>query len=173
MPMKASGPAPRSRSFALAGLAAAVLAFSGQAAVSQTPVTAKSLEGVWKVTKVVMPGPNGSIDTHPQPSLQIFYQGYFSLVRDNGAAPRQPSPPVTDPSKLTDEEKLARYAEWAPFSAAAGTYEVEGDTLIKAGGVGLTEEATIVFTGDTFVATAKATGGAPNAGRQTTYTRVR
>ena len=178
--MKASGPAPRSRSFALAGLAAAVLAFSGQAAVSQTPVTAKSLEGVWKVTKVVMPGPNGSIDTHPQPSLQIFYQGYFSLVRDNGAAPRQPSPPVTDPSKLTDEEKLARYAEWAPFSAAAGTYEVEGDTLIthnivakQAGGVGLTEEATIVFTGDTFVATAKATGGAPNAGRQTTYTCVR
>jgi hypothetical protein len=40
-------------------------------------------------------------------------------------------------------------------------------------GMTATEEATIEFEGDTFVATAKSPPGAPAGERQTTYTRVR
>src|SRR5579872_6573575 len=140
--------------------------------------TMTSLEGVWRITKVVTAG---VADTHPQPSLQIFSRGYYSLIRVTGSEARQPSPVPKDSSKLTDEEKIARYNEWAPFGASAGTYEVKGNTLIthaivakNAGGmtVGATEEATIQrIDGDTFVATPPP--GQPNSGRQTTYTRVR
>jgi hypothetical protein len=153
----------------------------GQAAFAKELPAGKSLEGVWRITKVVIPsGPNAGTDTHPQPGLQIFYRGYFSLVRDNSSAPRSPSPPPGDATKLTDAEKLARYDEWAPFGASAGAYELMGDTLIthnlvakQVRGMNLTEEATIRFEGrNTFVATAKSEPGVP-PGRQTTYTRVR
>jgi hypothetical protein len=83
-----------------------------------------------------------------------------------------------DPEKLTDAEKIARYDEWAPFAASAGTYEVRGNTLVTHNvvakmvrGMTLTEQATIKFEGDTFVASPKP--GEPNSDRQTTYTRVR
>ena len=115
------------------------------------------------------------------PVLQIFSRGYYSLIRVTGGEARQPSPVLKDSSKLTDKEKIARYNEWAPFGASAGTYEVKGNTLIthaivakNAGGmtVGATEEATIQrIDGGTFVATPPP--GQPNSGRQTTYTRVR
>jgi hypothetical protein len=157
------------------------LGSTGQAAFAKGHPTRRSLEGVWRITKVVVPaGPNAGTDTHPQPGLQIFYRGYFSIVRDVSGAPRSPSPPPGDPNNLTDAEKIARYEEWAPFGASAGTYELEGDTLIthnivakQVRGANLTEAATIRFEGrDTFVATAKSEPGVP-PGRQTTYKRVR
>jgi hypothetical protein len=151
-----------------------------QATSAEGHPTAKSLEGVWRITKVVIPGANPATDTRPQPGLEIFYRGYFSIVRDTSSEPRKPSPAAHDPGQLTDAEKIARYDEWAPFGASAGTYEVEGDTIIthnlvakQVRGMSVTEEATIKFEGpDTFVATAKSEPGVP-AGRQTTYTRVR
>jgi len=101
-------------------------------------------------------------------------------VRDNSIYPRKPSPPAADPGQLTDAEKIARYDEWIPFGASAGTYEAKGDTIIthnivakQSGGVGLTEQARVRFEGpDTFVATATVEPRVP-PGRQTTYTRVR
>ena len=88
--------------------------------------------------------------------------------------------PKRDPEKLTDAEKLARYDEWAPYAASAGTYEVKGDTLITHNvvakmvphGMTLTEQATIKFEGDTFVAPGPSRVE-PNSDRQTTYTRLR
>jgi hypothetical protein len=149
-------------------------------AAAQEAPTAASLEGVWKVTKVVRTGADARVDTHPQPGLQIIYRGYYSIVRDNSSEPRKPSPAAKDPANLTDTEKAARYDEWAPFSASAGTYELKGDTLVthnvvakQVRGMTLTEVATIKFTGDTFVATARSPPGAPAGERQTTYTRVR
>ena len=162
--------------------AVASLAFAGvtAGAAAQEAPTAASLEGVWKVTKVVWTGADARVDTHPQPGLQIIYRGYYSIVRDNSSEPRKPSPAAKDPANLTDAEKATRYDEWAPFSASAGAYELKGDTLIthnivakQVRGMTLTEEATIKFTGDTFVATAKSPPGAPAGERQTTYTRVR
>jgi hypothetical protein len=32
---------------------------------------------------------------------------------------------------LTDAEKIARYEQWNPFIANAGTYEVKGTTLVR------------------------------------------
>jgi hypothetical protein len=168
--------APVSRSLALIVLTIFAFNFPAQVAFAQAAPTAKSFEGVWKITKVV---DAGGTDTNPQPSLQIFSRGYFSVIRINGSGARQPSPAPKDPSQLTDEEKIARYAEWAPYGASAGTYEVRGNTLIthaiiaknvEAMTVGATEEATFKFEGNTFVATSKV---ASTIGRQTTYTRVR
>jgi hypothetical protein len=169
-----------SRALALGILAALALGVAGSAAFADARSTAKSFEGVWRITKVVRTGANAGTDSYPQPGLEIFYRGYFSIIRDANSAPRTPSPVPADPTRLTDAEKVARYDEWAPFGASAGTYEVKGDTIIthnlvakQVRGVGLTEEATFRFEGsDTFVATAKSEPGVP-AGRQTTYTRVR
>jgi hypothetical protein len=162
------------RSLGLPILAAFIFAVSGQAAFGQEALTAKSFEGVWKVTKVVRTGANASTNTHPQPSLEIFYRGYYSLIKDMSSEPRKPSPAAKDPTKLTEAEKIARYEEWDPFRASAGTYEVKGNTIIThnivaklAKGMTATEEATIKFEGNTFVASA------PNGDTQITYTRVR
>jgi hypothetical protein len=160
-------------SFALATFAF-ILAVSGQAAFGQEPLTAKSFEGVWKATRFVSTGANGRTDNNPQPCLTIFYRGYFTIVRDNSKEPRKQSPDPGDPAKPTDAEKIAKYEEWAPFAASAGTYEVKGNTLIthnvlakQVKGVNLTEEATIKFEGDSF------TASGPSGDKQTTYTRVR
>jgi hypothetical protein len=165
------------RALALGVVAALTFGVAGQAAFAEGRLAAKSFDGVWRITKVVT---TASTDSHPQPSLEIFYRGYFSIIRDNSSEPRTPSAAPEDPTRLTDTEKVARYDEWAPFGASAGTYEVKGDTIIthnlvakQVRGVGITEEATVKFEGaDTFVATARSEPGVP-AGRETTYTRVR
>jgi hypothetical protein len=169
-----------SASIPLALLAALALAIPGDAASAPPKLTAKALEGVWKVTKVVRTGFNAGTDDHPQPSLQIFSRGYYSLVRDNSAEPRKAAPDPKDFARLTDAEKLAKYEEWAPFAASAGPYEIRGNTIVthnliakQVKGVGLTEEATIRFEGAAFTATAKSPPGLPPGERTTTYTRVR
>lgn len=146
----------------------------GRPHFGQGALTAESFEGVWKVTKVVRTGANASTNTHPQPSLTIFYRGYYSLIKDISSEPRKPSPAPKDPTKLTEAEKIARFEEWDPFRASAGTYEVKGNPLIthsivakQAKGMTLTEEVTIKFEGDTFVVSS------PNDDWQITYTRVR
>jgi hypothetical protein len=168
--------AARSRSIALVVLAAIASILRGQAAIAHENLTAKSLEGVWKVTKVVKAGVT---DTHPQPGLLIFSRGYYSATRVTASEPRKQSPAPKNPEKLTDAEKLARYEEWASYAASAGTYEVKGNTIINHNivakmvrGMTLTEEAIILkFDGSSFVAGAKP--GNPNSDRQTTYTRLR
>jgi hypothetical protein len=170
------------RHLALAGLAACVFAVSGPAASAGPPPSAKSLEGVWKVTKLVTAGANAGADTHPQPSLAIYSRGYFSILRDNSRDPRKPSPAAQDPARLTDAEKLARYEEWAPYAASGGTYEVKGDKIIthnvvakQVRGMTQTEEAIILkLTGDTLVVRpAPIPGGPPSDVVERTYTRIR
>jgi hypothetical protein len=151
-------------------------AFALQAAFAQEGLTAKALEGVWRVTKVVQAG---VVNTDPQPSLYIFSRGYYSALRVNGSEPRKQAPAPKDPAHPTDAEKIALYNEWAPYAASAGTYEVRGDTIINHNvvakmvrGMTITEEAIISnFDGNSFVARAKP--GNPNSDRQTTYTRVK
>jgi hypothetical protein len=153
--------------------AAFTLAFPAQAALAHRPPTAKSFEGVWKITKVVRTGANAVTDTRPQPSLLIFYRGYYSIVRDAAGGPRAASPAPKNPATLTDQEKLARYSEWEPFRASAGTYEVKGNRLIthnviakQAKGMTATEEATFKLDGGTFMV-------GPTDGTEMIYTRVR
>jgi hypothetical protein len=172
--MKASRSVAPSRSPALLFLAVATLALSTPLARAQQAMTAQSFEGVWKVTKVVRTGAHAGTDTHPQPSIAIMYKGYYSLIRDNSREPRKQAPAPKDPANPTDAEKIAKYDEWAPFAASGGTYEVKGNTLIthnvvakQVKGVTATEEATITFEGDSFVA------GGPDSQTRLTYTRVR
>jgi len=142
----------------------------------QRTLTSSSLEGVWKVTKVVQ---GGVVNTNPQPRLLIFTRGYYSATRVTASEARKQSPAPNDPANLTDAEKIAFYNEWAGYAASAGTYEVKGNTIINHNilakmvrGMTLTEEAIIVsFDGNSFVAKPKP--GNPNSDRQTTYTRLR
>jgi len=142
----------------------------------QAGPTAESIEGVWKVTKVVQAG---VVNTNPQPGLLIFTRGHYSSTRVTASEARKQSPAPKDPAHLTDADKIAYYNEWAGYAASAGTYEVKGNTIINHNilakmvrGMTLTEEATIIsFDGNSFTATPKS--GNPNSDRQTTYTRVR
>jgi Lipocalin-like domain len=91
------------------------------------------LEGVWKVSEVVAPStdPNekGTSITSPQPGLLIFTKGYYSGMSVTATQPRAAVAAAKDPQNLTDAEKIARYEQWRPFIANAGTYEVKGSTL--------------------------------------------
>ena len=155
---------------------AAFCCFSVHAAFAQEGVTAKSLEGVWKVTKVVKAG---VAEPNPQPGLLIFTRGYYSTTRVTAGQAREQAPAPKDAAHLSDAEKIAYYNEWAGYAASAGTYEVKGNTIINHNivakmvrGMMLTEEAIILnFDGNSFVARGKP--GYPNSDRQTTYTRVR
>lgn len=167
-------PASWSRSLALPLLALCTFAVPGPTAWAQKTMTAKSLEGVWMVTKVVKTGPDASTDTHPQPSIAMLYDGYYSVIRDNSSKPRKQAPAPKDLAHPTDAEKIAKYDEWAPFVASGGTYEVKGNTLIthnvvakQVKGMTQTEEVVITLDGDSFV-----TGG-PDSQTRLTYTRVR
>jgi len=154
----------------------ALMILAGQVAFAQEGLTAKSLEGVWKVTKVVQAG---VANNDPQPGLLIFSRGYYSTTRVTASGPRKQAPDPKDPKNLTDAEKIARYEEWAGYGASAGTYEVKGNTIINHNmvakmvrGMTLTEEAIVSkFARNSSLASPKP--GNPNSDRQTTYTRVR
>jgi len=107
-----------------------LLAASGAIAQTKNPV-----EGVWRIAENVFPGRNpvekGRTVTDPQPSVIIFTRGYYSQVIVQQEKPRDPVAPAKDPQNLTDAEKIARYAQWKPFAANSGTYEIKGSTIIK------------------------------------------
>ena len=98
----------------------------------QSP-TKTQVEGVWKVTEVVMPPKNpaekATSITDPQPGLMIFTKGYYSAIVVRGTQPRAAVAAAKDPANLTDAEKIARYEQWNTFTANSGTYEVKGSTL--------------------------------------------
>jgi ABC-type Fe2+-enterobactin transport system substrate-binding protein len=91
------------------------------------------LEGVWKVTEVVPPASTANEKptsiTTPQPGLIIFTKGYYSGMAVTANQPRTAAAAAKDPSNLTDAEKIARFEQWAPFIANAGTYDVKGSIL--------------------------------------------
>ena len=99
-----------------------VLSASGAFAQTKSPV-----EGVWKVAEVVTP--SGETISNPQPSLIIFTKGHYSQIAVTGTQSRAEVDPPKDPQKLTDAEKIARFEQWSPFSANAGTYVIKGTTL--------------------------------------------
>src|SRR5689334_15620364 len=148
--------------FKTAAFAAGVLLAAATGAMAAgAKGKAPSIEGVWTVTNVVITGANPLTVTHPQENLQIFARGHYANVAVTGDKPRTASPAFKDPAKPTDAEKLARYEEWAPVQAAAGTYEVKGGKLIRTPVVAKSAiavssgptEAELKLTGDTLVLT--------------------
>ena len=98
--------------------------------------SSQSLQGVWRAVERTItdsrPGrqdPFGAfpVGTHTniQPELMIFTAKHFSRTTDTAAQPR-PTKPYKAPGKPTLEELQA---EWGPFVANAGTYEVSGTTV--------------------------------------------
>jgi len=107
-----------------------VLFASGVVAQTKSPV-----EGVWKIAERIMPGTQPLAkdetitNTRALPSLIIFTQGYFSQVYETGGQARPTVSPPKDRLNLTDAEKIARYEQWRPFNANAGSYEIKGSTI--------------------------------------------
>jgi hypothetical protein len=97
--------------------------------------TKPSVEGVWKVAGVVLPAANPAEKettiTNPQPGLIIFTKGHYSQLSVRGGEARAAAAAPKDPQNLTAAEKIARFEEWRPFVANAGTYEVKGSTIIR------------------------------------------
>lgn len=162
------------------GLALGILAFAPQAVLAAGK--APSIEGVWRVTKVTATGANPMTIESPQPSLYIFARGHYSNVTDTSRTPRTGAPAFKDPAHPSDAEKLAKYDEWAPIAAQAGSYEVKGSTLVRhpivAKNVGAlapggTTDVEIKVTGNTLVMIAKSPAGAPAREQRVTLTRVK
>ena len=162
-------------------LAAAILLAATGAAAAEGKAKAASIEGVWKTTDVVITGANPLTNHSPQESLTIFSHGHYAAVSNQGEKARTASAPLATPGKPTDAEKLARYEEWAPIGAQAGTYTLKGDKLtrtpIVAKNVGAVTagafESDAKLTGDTLVLTTKAAPGQPARVQTITLTRVK
>ena len=100
-------------------------------AFAQARPAAPSLEGVWRVTSIVTTGANAVTNNNAQPSMYIFTRGHYSVLLLTNTSPRPKLVAAKDPNNLTDGEKLERYAQWAPLTANAGTYQVNGTTLTR------------------------------------------
>ena len=90
--------------------------------VSAQSSTKKSIEGVWKVTEIVVTGEDASSVPNPQPGLIIFTQKHYSVMWVPGNQPRS----LFKGENPTNEEKIAAYDS---FVANSGTYEVAEGTL--------------------------------------------
>lgn len=80
------------------------------------------LEGVWTVTSIHVSGPDSAANTTVQPSLYLFTDKHYSIMRVTGNQPRA----LTATDSATDAEKLAAYNS---FIANTGTYEIADSTL--------------------------------------------
>jgi hypothetical protein len=101
-----------------------------------TAQRAASIQGVWRLVELTMtdsadgrqdPFGARAVGTHTglQPDLTIFTARHYSRTTDTAAQPR----PITG-YKVAGKPTLEELqAEWGPFAANAGTYEVSGTTL--------------------------------------------
>ena len=156
-------------------LAAAAL-LAPHAALAQ----AASIEGVWKLTSIVRTGAQPLNLTNPQPGYTIYSHGSSATVTDNSAPPRKATPQAKDPNNLTEAEKAARFDEWAPMQAQAGTYELKGATLTRhpqvAKNVGATAQPNVqqvTIKGNTLTMVSQAPAGQPPGTQTVTMTRVK
>ena len=167
-----------------AALAAGILllgAASTAMAAEAKGKMAPSIDGAWKVTKVVITGANPLTVTNPQDSLWIFSHGHYANVQVTGEKARTAAPAPKDPAHPTDAEKLARYEEWAPFGAQAGSYTLKGHTLTRTATVaknvgamdGKPYDSEVKLSGDTLVIVSKSAAGQPAREQTLTFTRVK
>ena len=91
-----------------------------------------SIQGVWRPVEVTITNPNPNpaglgkgTHTNLQPALLIFTAKHYSQLIDTAGKPR-PTTPFKVAGKPTAEEMQA---QWGPFAAGAGTYELSGTTL--------------------------------------------
>jgi len=80
-------------------LIAVVLVAAAQFITAQTP---PSLQGVWRVTEIVVTGDGATVNKTPQPGFYIFTKQHYSIVLVNAASARKDFGNPANPSKLTD-----------------------------------------------------------------------
>lgn len=80
------------------------------------------LEGVWKVTDILVTGAGAYAAPIPQPGIFIFAKNHYSLIWTAGAKPRT----LFKGQVPTTKEKVAAFDSLA---ASAGTYEVNGSSV--------------------------------------------
>ena len=102
---------------ALATLAASLLTACEPADGPEPP-----LEGAWSVVSISLTGPDSAANTTVQPSLYLFGDKHYSMMRVTGNQPRT----LAAADSATDAEKLAAYDS---FVANTGTYEIADSTL--------------------------------------------
>ena len=81
-----------------------------------------TLNGVWKVTEIVVTGAGAYTASAPQPSVFIFAKNHYGLMWVPGNTPRA----LFKAQLPTNEEKLGAFDSLA---ASSGTYEVSGSTV--------------------------------------------
>jgi hypothetical protein len=156
------------------------LLVSGPSLAFAQGTTAPSVDGIWKIEANVVTGANAAT-VSPQASLVIFARGYYSLMSVYGTQPRQATARPKDLNHLTDAEKIARYEEWNPVTAQAGTYDIEGTTMTRrplvAKNAALMTNPSIVqefkLEGDTLWLISKSGPGQPASEARLKLTRVR
>jgi hypothetical protein len=102
---------------ALAALAAILLTACERKEAAESP-----LEGAWSIASIHVTGPDSAASTTVQPSLYLFGDKHYSMMRVTGNQPRA----LAAADSVTDAEKLAAYDS---FIANSGTYEVADSTL--------------------------------------------
>jgi hypothetical protein len=114
-----------------------------------------TLEGVWKVTEIVITGAGAYAATEPQPGVFIFTKSHFSWMWVPGNQPR----PRFKAQVPTTEEKLAAFDS---LSASSGTYELNGSTatfrpIVAKGPNNVFIDEQFLIEGDTLTLTWKST----------------
>ena len=85
------------------------------------------VEGVWRLSQVTITGgPNEGTIPNPQPSLYMFGQRHYSIMRVNGTEARPLWPEGVGRADLTDSQVRATFG---PFIANAGEYETDGTMI--------------------------------------------
>lgn len=87
--------------------------------------TKTSIQGVWQVVEVTMPGsaPATIAIPEPRPNLTIITAKHYSRVQVEAEGPR---PVIADVAKASADQLRAA---WGPFVGEAGTYEVKGNVI--------------------------------------------
>jgi hypothetical protein len=84
-----------------------------------------SIQGVWQVVEVRMPGPTPTTIAipEPRPNLTIITARHYSRVQVESEGPR---PVLADAANASADELRA---VWGPFAGEAGTYEIKGNLI--------------------------------------------
>ena len=85
---------------------------------AQTP---PRLQGAWQLIQITTTGPQGTTNGKPLPSLYLFTRRHYSLVSENGDAPRT--------TVRTDSSTREQLVDILRFSAQGGTYDVSGNQV--------------------------------------------
>ena len=105
---------------AVAALATALL--TGCQPVEAPEAREPGLEGAWSIVSIRVPGSDPAAGPAVQPSLYLFGDTHYSMMRVTGNQPRA----LAAADSVTDAEKLAAYDT---FIANTGTYEVVDSTI--------------------------------------------